>query len=286
MKQKIECSKVQQVSAPKKIEPWTPRIQEAFGNLLILNSFSGDPTCTFGPWPPCGKEGQRVTLRIESPGAETLLVRSDEAITDEEAKEGVSSSLRRSWFEALAPNSEIGVSAEIALCGDEGSVVEFPVRFYSLMKIDGLNRAEFNEEFNLFESPYEHDLGNGLTIRTSSYGMRPTARASRNALPNPDPNWGEGCFYLENCAVRFQFTTPVSFFSFSLVRDPRSSKSRYNCKEVGIPLGRSVYLPDNGGITQPSTQVVIESVRGIEYVVVEQAGSADMMYIDNVLWAV
>ena len=282
MKQKAEVK--EPVSIPGKIHPWMPRIHQSFGNLLILDSFSGDPTCTFGPWPPCGKEGQSVTLRIESSGAEPLLVRNGEAITDKEAEEGVSSTLRRNWFEALAPNSEFSMNAEIALCSDEDSIVEFSPRFYSVKKSAG--RAEFNEAFDLYESS-SYNLGNGLVISRSSDQPGAIARATRNPLPNPEPSWGEGCFHLRNSSVRLTFANPVSFFAFSLVGQPVPNRSKYHYKEVGVPFdGYGKAWPGNGGVAQPSTQVLIESTHGVEYVTISHFDSSDLMYIDNMVWSV
>lgn len=271
MKQPNNSLIAEKSSAAGAVDPWTPRIHEVNEDgVLIMESFTGDPTCTFGPWPPCGVAGQRVWLSIESPGVAPLKVLVGEKITQGEVHEGVSRALVRSWFEALADDSEIGVVAKVAQCDgqDEITALILPVRNYTVSKRRTVFREEFEVEVTI-PRDREHHFGNGL-FANSYQGTTEVIK-----LPSPIPGWGELCLQVKHGGVRFRFGSPASRVDFS-----------YRCPISGAPKGLYGYKEVGGEWAYKSLATVvgdisIESGPGVEGL---DFYTDNMHYFDNVIW--
>lgn len=268
------------------VDPWAPRIHEVVGSILNLDYFTGDPTCSFGPWPPCGIKGQRVWLSIESAGHAPLQVLEGVSIIEEEAREGVTKNLSRSWFEGLQPGSELRVVAKIALCSSdsESNAVRLPVRSYTFKRFLREGREEFNDLFDLRWSYRIHEFGNGLSVKLVSEWSGLSAGVRQLGVGGPD--WGESCFYLNLCLVQFSFVNPVSSVGFSVIGLKEEDTGCYvQFKEVGMPWGEYIYMPANGGVDQPAKDVLFESERGIEcFDIYHFPDSFDHLYLDNLVW--
>jgi hypothetical protein len=145
-------------------------------------------------------------------------------------------------------------------------------------------KEEFNEKFVLDRQNPHHDFGNGLTVTLIGQWEGRAAGAAQTGVGDPD--WGNMCFYMNYCSVRFSFKNPVSKVGFSVIGlSQQNERSYYRVKEVGVLEGGKNAMPANGGTNKPAKKVLFESALGIESFVIDQFNNdSNVLFLDNLIW--
>ncbi|KAF1021513.1 MAG: hypothetical protein GAK37_03461 [Pseudomonas sp.] len=117
----------------------TPQVQEATGNVLDLNTFVGDATCTVEPWYYIALEQHCwmwVTGTLADGRPVSMTVLEAEPVNRSWLTEGASALLARSELEKLADCSEISSHFAVSFNGavNRADAVEFPVRWLHLVQ--------------------------------------------------------------------------------------------------------------------------------------------------------
>ncbi|QBF26370.1 hypothetical protein EXN22_11945 [Pseudomonas tructae] len=143
--------------------PPQPRIEEAKGNVLDLQSFPGDATVVVSPWNGIGEQ-QRYWLRIDGTDVSgeplSLALAQGQAVTPGEVDLGVLARTRRNDLRRFSDNSQIDVHMAVGLHPDaqEQEAVVFPSRGYRIKQAS----------VTLIEPQIEEAMGNQLILASFS----------------------------------------------------------------------------------------------------------------------